>query len=128
MGDRAPDIKPGKWLTAAPDMGGSPVFIEFFHSTNKHSAARLGELDRLARQNGDLVVVVVTREQSPDVISTLTDGNPAYYPMIDSANQTFSAYKVQFVPYSVLSDRKGRIVWLGNPTTLSNDEIIKLLK
>lgn len=128
IGDRAPELKAHSWLTAKPNLDGKSVMVEFFHSTNKYSVSRLRELDRLARSsNGKLAVVVVTREHDPKVKSLITNGGPAYYAMLDDAGKTFTAYGTKFVPYAVIYDRKGRVIWLGNPTSLTNEDIIKML-
>ena len=79
MGDRDPELKPGKWLGETPDLGGKPAMIEFFHSLNKHSVERLEELNRIAMDTqGDLVVIVGTREHDTKVQTLLTGGGPAY--------------------------------------------------
>ncbi len=128
IGDRAPLLKL-EWLGRTPKTDGRYTLVEFFHSSNKASVNRLPVLHRLATATeGKLAVIVVTREQDADVKTMLTERKPAYYAAYDSGGATFSAYKATYVPYSVLYDRKGRIVWLGNPTSLSNDDIIKMLK
>lgn len=127
VGDKAPEIK-GKWMAGTPDLSGKTVMVEFYHSTNASSAARLSELDKLARDSRNkMVVVVVTREHTPNVAAQLTSGGPAYYPLLDSGT-TFPAYKVQYVPFSVIYDRKGRILWLGNPSSMSKEEIMQFAK
>lgn len=127
-GERAPELQVREWLCATPSLDGKAVYIEFFHSSNPTSVKRLAELDKLARSAGTkLTVVVITREQSNAVNNMLRANNPAYYAAVDDGGKTFSAYSVLYVPYSVITDRKGRIIWLGNPTSLSNDKIIEML-
>lgn len=128
IGDRAPLLKL-QWLEKAPKTDGKYTMVEFFHSSNSASVNRLPVLHRLAvATEGKLAVVVVTRESDSSVKTMLTERNPAYYAALDPDGATFSAYRATYVPYSVIYDRRGRIVWLGNPTSLSNDDIMEMLK
>ncbi len=127
IGDRAPLLKL-QWLENAPKTDGKYTMVEFFHSSSSASVNRLPALHRLAvAAGGKLAVVVVTREQGDRIKTMLTERNPAYHAAFDPDGATFSAYKATYVPYSVIYDRRGRIVWLGNPTSLSNDDILKML-
>jgi hypothetical protein len=128
IGDRAPLLKL-QWLDGTPKTDGKYTMVEFFHSSNGASVNRLPALHRLAVAAGSkLAVVVVTREQGDNIRTMLTERNPAYFAAFDPDGATFSAYRANYVPYSVIYDRKGRIVWLGNPTSLSNDDIMEMLK
>ncbi len=128
IGDRAPILKL-QWYGPAPKTDGKYTMVEFFHSSNNASVGRLPALHRLASATeGQLAVIVVTREENTDVKTMLTERNPAYYAGLDRDGSTFASYWATYVPYSVIYDRRGRIVWLGNPTSLSDDDIIKMLK
>ena len=122
IGDRAPELRVGRWLNRAPES--APRLIEFFHSTSPQSVARLAENERIAEKYKSRLAVIVIAKEETDVIERLI--NPSertFHVAIDDAERTFSAYGIQFVPYGVLLDSRGRIVWFGNPTTLT-DRII----
>lgn len=79
-------------------------------------AERLAQLDELAKSYGDrLAVIVVTREKNDAVISSLLGGNPSYRVGYDGDGSVFSAFSARYVPYSVIYDKRGRILWVGNP-------------
>ncbi len=125
IGERAPEFTVSRWLTAQPD-DGKPMMLEFFHSSNPQSCSRLATLDRIARDNaGSLNVVVVTREDSGEVASMLTGGSPAYFVALDDGGKTFSAFAARYVPYCVILDKRGRVVWVGNPTSLDEETVLK---
>lgn len=128
IGERVPELNISKWLTEAPSLDGKAVMVEFFHSSNQKSIDRLRTLDDLARKGGNkLAVVVVTKEDSPEVGAMLTEGAPAYSVGYDTGS-TFPDFEARYVPYAVLYDRRGRILWVGNPTTMKNEDIIGMLK
>lgn len=129
IGERAPELKIQKWLTAVPSTEGKFVMVEFFHSSNKKSVERLSTLNTLAKTNAEkLAVIIITRESDPAVTSVILNGNPSYYVGLDEGGKIFSAYSAQYVPYSVVSDKKQRILWVGNPTSMSNEDVLQLIK
>ena len=42
---------------------------------------------------------------------------------LDDGNRTFAAYGVQFVPFAVLFDARGRVVWFGNSSKFGDAEL-----
>lgn len=126
-GEKAPELQVGEWISENQPSRGGAMMVEFFHSGNPTSVGRIGQLDIIARDSaGKLSVVVVTREDSPAVKGML--GYKAFFSAIDDNGKTFSAFSALYVPYAVIVDRKGRVAWLGNPSTLTDDDIADLIK
>ncbi len=127
IGEKVPDFKVKEWLSMhrpvpAP---GRMMLVEFFHPSNAGSVGRLSELDRLAKQYpAGLTVAVITKEDSPEVRRMLREASSRYHAGIDDAGRTFAAFGVQYVPYAVLIDPKGRLLWMGNSTAM-DDSIIE---
>ena len=46
---------------------------------------------------------------------------------LDDEGKTFDAYGVKFVPFSVLLDAKGRVLWFGNSSRLTSQDLDGLL-
>lgn len=129
IGERAPELKVQQWLISAPAVDGKAIMVEFFHPANKKSAERITKLNSLASTNGDkMIVIVLVRDDSDNAKSILTSGNPSYYPAIDDAGKTFSTFGIKYIPYAVLYDKRGRILWVGNPSSISNNEIVGYIK
>ena len=118
IGERVPDLNITQWLNGAPVSDGKAVMVEFYHSSNPKGAERLG--DRLA-------VIVVTREKNDAVISSLLGGNPSYRVGYDGDGSVFSAFSARYVPYSVIYDKRGRILWVGNPSSLSAADVADII-
>lgn len=124
IGERAPEVKIQKWLISQPTMDGKAVMVEFFHPSNEKSGERIAKLNALASaNNSNIVVVVMAKDESGNAVQMLTSGSPSYYPAIDDGGKTFTAFGVKYIPYAVLYDKRGRILWLGNPNSISNEEI-----
>lgn len=128
IGDKAPEVKVSKWLYGAPATG-NPMFIEFFHSSSAPCVARLTPLGQMASKlSGKLTVVVISHDTAANIDEVMGSSSKPYYVAIDDNSKTFTAYGVQYVPYGVLVDRKGRIAWMGNPSSLKIETIENLIK
>lgn len=129
IGERAPELTVARWLNGAPDTDGKAVMVEFYHSSNRSSAERLARLDAIAKAHAnDLAVIVVTREDDSAVTSALLQGNPSYRVGYDGDGSVFSAFSARYVPYSVITDRRGRILWVGNPSSLTDADITGIIE
>ena len=129
IGERSPELKTNSWVTAAPSYNDRNVMVEFYHSSNKNSAERLAMLRSLAESSQkDLVVVVVTNESDPAVRNQLTDGNPMYHVVYDKDGDLFRSFCARYVPYAVIYDRHRRVLWVGNPSSLTDQDIVRIIK
>ena len=129
IGERAPELSVSQWLNGAPDTNGKAVMVEFYHSSAPKGDERLARLDELARTHGDrLAVVVVTRENGEPATTSLLKGSPAYRVGYDSDGAVFSTFSARYVPYSVIYDKRGRILWVGNPSSLSVADIADIIR
>lgn len=126
VGEKVPDFRVREWADMRRPMAAPHrmMLVEFFHSSNQESVNRLAELNRLAKQYaGGLTVIVITKEESPEVAGMLRKASALYYIGTDDNSRTFTAFGVQYVPYAVLIDPKGRLLWMGNSTTMTADVI-----
>ena len=127
IGDRMPELKIKSWIGTTPQLENKALMVEFYHSSNKASAKRLHLLNELGKSAVErLTVVVITRERSDSVLNLLTAGKPSYYVALDDG-KIATAFNAQYVPYSVIANRRGRVVWLGNPITLTNEKILQMI-
>ena len=123
IGTKVPAIAPAEWYGAQLTVQNEPVLVEFFHTTNRDAKARAAELARLAKKyDGELKVVVVV-SQPIEIGEDVVDTTSGYFVAVDTARKIHNAYGVKYVPYSVLVDGKGRLVWLGNSKSLTDKQI-----
>lgn len=127
IGGRAPELKVKEWATTKPAESG-PRLIEFFFSGSKPSVDRLTQVDAIAKTfNGRLTVIVITKEPKDKVMSILSPSSRSYFVAMDDNGRSFDAYGIQFVPFCVIIDNKGRIAWFGNSTSLCEEVVEKYL-
>ncbi|MDR2935736.1 MAG: thioredoxin family protein [Rikenellaceae bacterium] len=129
IGEKAPDVKIAKWIGGSQPSGGKAQLVDFFHSTNDQCVASLSKLDALARQySGKINFVIVGREDESKLSPLAVGKNYAFFFGLDDNGKTFTAYNVRFVPFSVLLDNRGQVVWMGNPSGLTDailDDAVK---
>lgn len=129
IGEKAPDLRIKEWLSDKKAADNTVKLVEFFHTSSKQCSSRLNGLNSLAKKYpGQLSVVLVAKESVDKIRPIVTPANKEFAIGIDDAGKTFDHYGVQFVPFSVLIDKKGRVVWFGNPASLTDDTIEKALK
>ena len=124
-GEKAPELKTGEWLSKGNYTGsGKATVIEFFFSRSEPSMKRLSVLDGFVRSYGDSVgVVLLAREPREQVGEAVNGKGYGFGVALDDNGKTFDAYGVQFVPFAVLYDAKGKILWFGNSSKFGNDEL-----
>ena len=127
IGEKAPDLKIKEWLNQGPSQG-SVRLNEFFHSADEQSRARLSILDNYANKYSELTVILVAREDKAIVENAVRSSSRSFPIGIDDNGKTFSAYSVQYIPFSVLVDEKGRVIWFGNSSNLQENFISNALK
>ena len=89
---------------------------------------RIPVLDDLARrQAGKVSVVLLSREGADKIVPLFEGTNYAFAVALDDEGKTFDAYGVKFVPFSVLLDAKGRVLWFGNSSRLTSQDLDGLL-
>lgn len=127
IGERAPELKVKEWISSKSADSGARL-VEFFFSSSKPSVDRLTVVNGLAKKYaGRLSVIVIAKEPKEKVEGILNPSSNSYLVAMDDAGKTFDSYGIQFVPFSVIIDSKGRIAWFGNSTSLTEETINKHL-
>ena len=123
VGERAPELRVKEWLGAPAKEGKTATLIEFFSATNPVCVSRLPLLDSMANEfSGKLHVVLVTKED----ISEIADVDKIGYSVaVDSDMRIFKTFGIQFVPSGVIVDEKGRVVWVGNTSSINRKTVKK---
>lgn len=127
IGEKAPELRIKEWINQSPSHG-TVKLIEFFHSANDQSRDQLAALDDYARKYSDLTIILVAREDKAVVEDAVRPSSRGFAVGLDDGGKTFSAYSVQYVPFSVLVDEKGKVIWFGNSSSLKESSISNALK
>ena len=128
QGARAPRLSSSAWLTDRPTLKGKALLVEFFHSTNQECRERIDELNQIAAlYKESLNVVVVAREPQEQIAEMMLHEYQHFYVAIDEAGTIFKSFDVRYVPYSVLTNHRGVILWTGNSALLDQSTIDKII-
>lgn len=128
IGERAPELKVKEWVGKKPTTESQAKLIEFFYSASKPSLDRLKALDELSEKHkAKLLVIVIAKEDKTKIIQVVNPGVRKFYTALDDAGKSFSSYGVEFVPFSVIVDARGKVLWMGNSASLTDEVIKKVL-
>lgn len=120
IGQRPADLKIKEYVlgNAVPD--DRPMLIEFFYSPSQPGRDHLPALNEMAKAyQGRVTVLLLAREGRDKIEPLVRDKGYVFTVALDEEGKTFSGFDVQYVPFSVLLDAKGRVSWFGNSTQLS---------
>lgn len=129
IGEKAPEIKTKAWGDSGkPSLNNTPYIIHFFILSNQAGVDMLSPADDIAKKHkGKINVVVMSRDEPAKVKESLKSRTFTLFIGFDDENRTYTTYNIKFVPYSVLVDAKGRVVWCGNTAQLTTSIIEKVL-
>lgn len=126
IGSQIPSFKGITWLTAPPKTD-KDMLIDFYQSTNPSCEKFLPTLapryDLLAPK---LSFVILTREQGPAIDKLVNSLGARYSIGYDPTGDAFNAFNVKYLPYSILVDEKGKILWIGNLGNLDDQSLLKI--
>ena len=123
IGEKIPEIKIGEWLTPKIKSG-DPMYLEFFHPASNACLKRINRLDSMAIKFKDrMSVLLLVRDDTNNTRSIFVGESFHFHAAIDDNGKTYSSFGIHYVPFGVLINGKGRVVWFGNPVSLTDTEI-----
>ena len=129
IGERAPAIKTKEWVGSSTQLGDQSTLYLFFQTSSAPCTKALEQIAEIVKHNPTLKVIAISKE-SRDKVEALASSlaNENIFFAIDDADKTFSNFGVKYVPLAVLTDSRNRVLWFGNPTTLSAQKIKEYLQ
>lgn len=128
IGEKTPELRVSEWLKEKPQSGKKIYVIEFAHTTSPPSMSRLERLNNLAKSKPDINIILLFKESKDIVHNHTRHINYNFFVAIDNEGKTFSSYGVNFVPFSIIIDKKGHAIWFGNSDQLNDNIINEALK
>lgn len=121
IGSRVPDIRSEKqmeWLTPIPEKGRA-MLIDFFSSDNPSCVKGYALLGTVAGKLGVNVTVVVLSASDSEQFRALAAADGGKYCFaIDEDDDIFNAFAVRYLPFYMLVNAKGEMVWQGDISNL----------
>ena len=128
IGEKTPDLKITEWMKNKPQSGKTMYIIEFAHTTSPPSMSRLQKLNNLTKAKPEINVILLFKENKETVHNHIKHIDYEFFVALDDNGKTFSSYGVNFVPFSIIVDKKGNAIWFGNSELLTDNIITKALK
>lgn len=123
-GSRMQRLSAKEWCNdRKPSLKRKAVLVEFFSSANPSVLAHVEHLELIASANAELLETVVIAREPAEVMERIFPVGNRCFVAIDADGSLFDRYGVRTVPCTVLLDRRGRVVWSGDPATLTDERI-----
>lgn len=125
LGERTPEVRPAAWLGGQQPQGADMTYVEFFAESNPACRTSLERLKELTSKLGTkLRVIVVAREKEERLAPLIAPClSPRFVVALDPEGKVFAAYGVSYVPFGVLTDARGRALWMGNSLQMTEQVI-----
>lgn len=121
IGSQRPSMRGIQWQNKSPKLN-KPLLIEFYHHDNSSSREFLDLLSEIKQQSrGNLEIVILTRDGGKSLAHLNQYYGDEYLIGYDPTGAVFSSFGVKYIPYSILSDRKGNLLWIGNLSSFDMD-------
>ena len=122
--ERAPKVKALSSVTSNKE---GFIYMGFIHSTSQPCKLTTRAIIQALAPIDNISLVLFTREQPQSYatwLNKLKDSGVAIYP---NAKNIFKKYGVDYAPLGVILDAMRRVLWFGNPQSLSSEEIVKII-
>jgi len=115
LNQKFPGLAVEKWLTAAPDIRGKFVLIDFWATWCGPCRKAIPELNGFQKKFADKLVVIGLSDESEAAVRRMTDPKIEYTIAVDSNAVTKKTIGVTGIPHVMLMDPQGYVRWEGFP-------------
>lgn len=113
----------------ATDTEASLFFIDFWATWCKPCVYASEYLGVLQKQYPDRFYVVSLSEENPDIVKRFLKKNPTNLAVsIDYKGETFRANNTRTLPYGLLVNANGTVLWKGSPTDFKQADLERYLR
>ncbi len=117
-----------EWLSDKP-ADKSVWIIDFFATNNPTSTdfydKHLPEVLKVI--DGDAKIVVLTTKSTPEFQELAKKDGDKYSFAVDTKGELYKLFGVRYIPFTVIVNHKGKILWQGNLSSLTQDIANKVL-
>ena len=113
----------------ARDIEANLFFVDFWATWCKPCVYASEYLGVLQKQYPDDFYVISLSEENPDIVKRFLKRNPTDLAVsIDYKGETFKAFNTRVLPYGVLLNASGKVLWKGSPTDFKQSDIERYLR
>jgi len=100
------------------------LFVDFWATWCIPCIHAMPQTDRLKKEfKDDVLFMYLSDETSEKVRLFMERFNKQFYSAVDNSGMTHSKFSVQAIPYAVLLDNYGRLIWEGQPVELKRETL-----
>jgi thiol-disulfide isomerase/thioredoxin len=122
IGKQGPAIEVEKWNGTAPVLKGRCVLVSFLAPWSAPSRKYITQFNSFQKKYGEQLQVVGLFSEA-DADSVAGDGKPEFPFAVDAQAKMQTAVGVKSVPYILLTDPKGIVVYEGHPAAVAEREL-----
>jgi thiol-disulfide isomerase/thioredoxin len=127
LGKTGPRLEAGKWLGDKPSTEGKFVLINFWASWSAPCRQYVPELNALQKKYAEKLVVVGISTEQESAITDMTEPHMDYACGLDPKAKLTAAAGVTSIPYVLLTDPKGIVLYEGHPAALTEKKLQTIL-
>lgn len=129
---KAPELVVEKWVTAKPDTHGKFVLLDFWATWCGPCKRTIPKLNGFHNEFIDDLIVIGLSSESKSKVSRMKYPIIDYFSAVDRSKKLLKAFQIQSIPYCVLINPDGNVVWEGSPGSggfnLTRDVINRKIK
>ncbi len=120
LGQKVSEIRAEAWLDGVRPASAPLTVLTFFTVSNPVCEQTLEHLYALMEADDRLRVIVVTRDDESKIAPLMAPyHSPRMTVAFDADGKIFKSFGVNYVPFSLLTDAKNRVLWQGNPLRMT---------
>lgn len=127
LGKASPKLEVDKWLGDKPDLDGKFVLISFWAPWSAPCRQWIPELNALQKKYTDKLVVLGISPGPESAMTDLPEPHADFASAIDSKMRLSAAAGVTSIPYVLLCDPQGIVLYQGHPGAITEKKLQAIL-
>lgn len=130
FGDKLPLMRNPQWVNdITPTRGATLTCLEFFTTEHQPSLKHLRFLEEWSFQHREQVNIILISQDEAEALSFITSSYLSnYFTLVsDSKGEIAKEYFIHYLPFSIVINKQGRILWFGFSGDLDEERMDALL-